>query len=135
MAVVAHIEGDGAGTPGDIERLLGIHRKRGDIVLIVHRLDDFAIADLDIGRRLHRNVLAAMLHRRRRHVVVLFLPEVRTAELSRNAPERSVKLPGPIADRGRRIEGFAEGGICKAAVGSRGVGRMHRRQQKQREDA
>ncbi len=76
VGVVAHVKGDGAGAPGDIERLFGIHGQRGHAALVVLRLHELAVADGNIVRRLHLNTLPALLHGGRRHIVVLTLPRV-----------------------------------------------------------
>ena len=51
LGVVADIEGDGAGTPREVERLLGVHGQGGDRPPIVDGVNQLAVADLDvIGR-------------------------------------------------------------------------------------
>src|SRR5450755_3904808 len=116
VAVVAHVERDRAGASGDIERLLGINRQRRDAVLITHRLYKLPIADGDIVRRLHYDILSTTQHRRRRDIVVLALTEVDRSQLPRNAPERAVEIAGAVADAGGGGEGFAEGSVGQAAV-------------------
>src|SRR6185437_9500645 len=107
LRVVRDIEHRRPGPPGDVKGLLGIEGQGGHRAPVVLRLDQLPVADGDIVLRLHRDILAALLHGSR-------LPAVEgTAEGGRarepgDPPERAVEGARAVPRPRRLVERLAK---------------------------